>query len=72
MERMMGIEPTSLAWKARVITIIRHSRLKMVGKTGFEPATSWSQTRRYTKLSYFPNKKNKKIKKWHTQEDSNP
>ena len=26
----------------------------MVGKTGFEPATSWSQTRRSTKLSYFP------------------
>ena len=30
----------------------------MVGKTGFEPATSWSQTKRSTKLSYFP-----KIKK---------
>ena len=27
---------------------------KMVGKTGFEPATSWSQTKRSTKLSYFP------------------
>ena len=26
----------------------------MVGKTGFEPATSWSQTMRSTKLSYFP------------------
>ena len=26
----------------------------MVGKTGFEPATSWSQTKRSTKLSYFP------------------
>ena len=29
----------------------------MVGKTGFEPATSWSQTTRTTKLCYFPNKK---------------
>ena len=29
--------------------------LQMVGKTGFEPATSWSQTKRSTKLSYFPN-----------------
>ena len=48
----MGIEPTSLAWKAKVIAIIRHPQ--MVGKTGFEPATSWSQTRRSTKLSYFP------------------
>ena len=27
----------------------------MVGKTGFEPATSWSQTTCTTKLCYFPN-----------------
>ena len=27
----------------------------MVGKTGFEPATSWSQTTRTAKLCYFPN-----------------
>ena len=26
----------------------------MVGKTGFEPATPWSQTKRSTKLSHFP------------------
>ena len=26
----------------------------MVGKTGFEPATSWSQTKRTAKLCYFP------------------
>ena len=26
----------------------------MVGKTGFEPATSWSQTTRSAKLSHFP------------------
>src|SRR5437867_7794401 len=26
----------------------------LVGVTGFEPATSWSQTRRSTKLSYTP------------------
>ena len=26
-----------------------------IGKTGFEPATPWSQTRCSTKLSYFPN-----------------
>ncbi len=38
----------------------------MVGKTGFEPATSWSQTKRSTKLSYFPKKK------WRAQEDLNP
>ena len=52
MERVMGIEPTSSAWKAEVIPLY-HTR-KIVGKTGFEPATSWSQTRRSTKLSYFP------------------
>ena len=34
----------------------------MVGKTGFEPATSWSQTKRSTKLSYFPIKKIKLFK----------
>ena len=27
----------------------------MVGATGFEPATFWSQTRRATKLRYAPN-----------------
>ena len=27
----------------------------MVGKTGFEPATPWSQTKCSTKLSHFPN-----------------
>ena len=26
----------------------------MVGKTGFEPATAWSQTKSSTKLSHFP------------------
>ena len=26
----------------------------MVGKTGFEPATSWTPSKRSTKLSYFP------------------
>ena len=28
--------------------------LVKIGVTGFEPATSWSQTRRSTKLSYTP------------------
>ena len=28
--------------------------LRLIGKTGFEPATPWSQTRCSTKLSYFP------------------
>ena len=47
----MGIEPTYLAWKASVLPL---NYTRGVGVTGFEPATSWSQTRRSTKLSYFP------------------
>ena len=57
----MGIEPTTSAWKAEVLplnyTRMVKEKLKlyeMVGKTGFEPATPWSQTKCSTKLSYFP------------------
>jgi hypothetical protein len=28
--------------------------MKQIGVTGFEPATSWSRTKRSTKLSYTP------------------
>ena len=35
-------------------SITRVSITKMVGKTGFEPATPWSQTKCSTKLSHFP------------------
>lgn len=34
----MGIEPTSSAWKAEVIAIIRCPRAIMVEGAGFEPA----------------------------------
>jgi hypothetical protein len=63
----MGIEPTLPAWKAGVLPLNYTRVLKlissidllnqiilMVGKTGFEPATPWSQTRCSTKLSHFP------------------
>jgi hypothetical protein len=33
---------------------VKHRSEKDVGATGFEPATSWSQTTRSTKLSYAP------------------
>jgi hypothetical protein len=33
---------------------VTSGKIKMVGKTGFEPATSWSRTKRSTKLSHFP------------------
>ena len=32
---------------------------KVVGVKGFEPSTSWSQTRRSTRLSYTPKKEGK-------------
>jgi hypothetical protein len=53
MERVMRIELTTRAWKALVLPL-NYTRKRMVGKTGFEPATPWSQTRCSTKLSHFP------------------
>ena len=44
----MGIEPTYLAWKASVLPLnyTRIGNIKLlIGVTGFEPATPWSQTR---------------------------
>jgi hypothetical protein len=58
----MGIEPTTEAWKASILPL-NYTR-EMVGKTGFEPATPWSQTRCSTKLSHFP--------LWRAREESNP
>ena len=42
-KRVMGIEPTYLAWKASVLPL-NYTRTH-IGVTGFEPATPWSQTR---------------------------
>jgi hypothetical protein len=57
LERVMRIELTTSAWKAEVLPL-NYTRIllfyKMVGKTGFEPATPWSQTKCSTKLSYSP------------------
>ena len=54
----MGIEPTYPAWKAGVLPL-NYTRmgfpfLKEVGVTGFEPATSWSQTRRSSQAEPHP------------------
>ena len=49
----MGIEPTTSAWKAEVLPL-NYTRISLVGVTGLEPATSWSQIRCSTKLSYTP------------------
>ena len=48
----MGIEPTYLAWKASVLPL-NYTRMD-IGVTGFEPATSWSQTRRSSQAEPHP------------------
>ena len=53
-ERAMGIEPTTSAWKAEVLPL---NYTRMVGVAGFEPATPCSQGRCATKLRYTPNTK---------------
>ena len=59
----MGIEPTYPAWKAGVLPL-NYARRSLqstfyvlshtVGVTGFEPATSWSQTRRSSQAEPHP------------------
>ena len=39
LERAMGIEPTTSAWKAEVLPL-NYTRVSLVGVTGLEPATS--------------------------------
>ena len=58
-KRVMGIEPTYPAWKAGVLPL-NYTRISdlsfsiQVGVTGFEPATSWSQTRRSSQTEPHP------------------
>ena len=57
----MGIEPTYSAWKADVLPLnhtcisnrVRKWKIS-IGVTGFEPATSWSQTRRSSQAEPHP------------------
>ena len=51
-EQVMGIEPTYPAWKAGVLPL-NYTRIS-IGVTGFEPATSWSQTRRSSQAEPHP------------------
>ena len=55
-KRVMGIEPTYPAWKAGVLPLnyTRIFNYSQVGVTGFEPATSWSQTRRSSQAEPHP------------------
>jgi hypothetical protein len=59
-KRATGLEPVITAWKADVLPL-HHTRkgyvvLKnsSVGAAGFEPTTSWTQTKRATELRYAP------------------
>ena len=57
-KRVMGIEPTYPAWKAGVLPL-NYTRITIelcvqIGVTGFEPATSWSQTRRSSQAEPHP------------------
>ena len=51
-KRVMGIEPTYPAWKAGVLPL-NYTRIN-IGVTGFEHATSWSQTRRSSQAEPHP------------------
>jgi hypothetical protein len=61
-KRVMGIEPTYPAWKAGVLPLNYTRIIKIlftpnginIGVTGFEPATSWSQTRRSSQAEPHP------------------
>ncbi len=37
LERVSGFEPPSFPWKGKIIAIIRHPQLALVGEPGFEP-----------------------------------
>lgn len=53
-KRVMGIEPTYPAWKAGVLPLNYTCISYNIGVTGFEPATSWSQTRRSSQAEPHP------------------
>lgn len=57
-ERATGFEPVTRAWKALVLPL-HHARVG-VGEAGFEPTTSWTQTKRATELRYSPALGNRK------------
>ena len=58
-KRVMGIEPTYPAWKAGVLPLnytrmVAETIVYSIGVTGFEPAASWSQTRRSSQAEPHP------------------
>ena len=55
-KRVMGIEPTYLAWKASILPLnyTRKSKQTGIGVTRFELAASWSQTRRSSQTEPHP------------------
>jgi hypothetical protein len=51
---VLGLKLPVIAHDPSRSDIARLIEMRDIGVTGFEPATSWSQTRRSTKLSYTP------------------
>ena len=45
------VDEYSIHWTTKAIS---YDTTSLIGKTGFEPAAPWSQTRCSAKLSYFP------------------
>ena len=41
--------------RSKLLQLLEILPKKMVGETGVEPATSWSRTKRATRLRYSPN-----------------
>ena len=54
MARQEGLEPSTHGLEGRCSVQLSYWRLKMVGETGFEPATSSSQNWRATRLRHSP------------------
>jgi hypothetical protein len=52
-----GLEPATNGLEIRYSIQLSYGGKKMVGVTGFEPATAWSQTKCATGLRYTPNRR---------------
>jgi hypothetical protein len=66
---VMGIEPTTSAWKAEVLPL-NYTRIYMAVPTGIEPAISCVTGRHVNRYTTGPF--NMYLRKWRRKRDSNP